>query len=153
MSYHEEAMEDYKPDPANYVLPETDEEQLHQSQQIRQLAIATQTKNGAVIPTDKDEREFLIKMLDGKDKVSIQRLRLKTDGDKNANDAALAQQFAALSQHLVGQKPTAPVPGAEIPQFRSDLLPDIEVVPGQMDVGSHNISFAEMEEKHSTRKK
>lgn len=152
-SSYEQAMEGYEPDPTGYVLPETDEEQLKQSQQVRQLGIAMLTKNGAIVPTDKDDREFLLKMLDGKDKVSIQRLRLSSDNDKNANDAMLASQFAAISQQLSGTRPTTPVPGVPIPEFRPDLIPKIETVPGQMDTGTHNITFAEMEEVHSTRKR
>lgn len=150
----EQYADDTLDNPLLYALPETEEERIDQSQGIRQLGIGSVTRNGTYIPTDKDEREFLLKLLDGKDKQSVARLRLNVDKDKNASDSELAKEFARLSAGVRGvQTPVAPTPGYVPPAFEEGRLPQVQVVPGQLDTGTHNLTFADLEATHGRKDK
>lgn len=121
-----------------------DDEILAFTQRTRRNLVDRLTEDGKNIPTDKDGAGVLLAALGDMDKVALGKKRLKADqniGDSTKQAAAI---IAAVFEQTAGK--ANPFKGGNssdeirVPKH-PDVLTDIELVPGELDQGSHDLNY------------
>jgi hypothetical protein len=132
------------------VMPATHEERLRLTQQVR-LKMMDELAPGGKVPTDKDGVKMLLDTMKDFDAQELGVMRQKTDDNNAKKDQIVAQALLELANRQgsgsVMRVEGAPVQRAAIPL--DSELPDIEVVPGEMDTGSHTITYSAMQSRFS----
>ena len=121
-----------------------DDEVLAFTQRTRRNLVDRLTDEGRNIPTDKDGAGVLLAALGDMDKVAMGKKRLKADqnlGDATKQAAAIIaavfDQTAGKANPFKTQQPTNEVVVPKHP----DVLTDIELVPGELDQGNHDLNY------------
>lgn len=91
---------------ANELMDLADKQRIELTLQTREKIIRGLTANGA-IPADKDDRDLLMKALDGMDRTVLTKTKIKSDDNANQNAAASAKLVAnVLMQAALAQRGT-----------------------------------------------
>lgn len=133
-----------------------DDEVLAFTQRTRRNLVDRLTDDGRNIPTDKDGAGVLLAALGDMDKVAMGKKRLKADqnlGDATKQAAAIIaavfEQTAGKANPFKGKQPTDEVVVPKHP----DVLTDIELVPGELDQGNHDLNYNDFMSGKSDEKK
>jgi hypothetical protein len=132
------------------VLPESLEGRLEISQRLRAFGmkeLTTCKETGEVrLPTSDEDRNMFLKLIDGFDRTTLGTMKAKTDEKKAESDNIVALGLARLATMVPAGAPPLPerIEGHRIPQVDPHRLPDIEVVPGQLDTETHTITYSEL---------
>ncbi len=124
------------------ILSLEDKRKLNLTASIRENIISVTTQKG--IPQDKDTQNFLIKALDGLDTNTLSQAKLRVDKnnkDQNELISAMVSEFLMRSTNRVitsEEKREAP------PELDSSFVID-DLVPGEKDMGSVDITLEELE--------
>ncbi len=107
----------------------------------KRMALATElTKNG--IPTERDTASLLLNTLDGLDRSSLNRLKIKAEEKANKNNenaaAIIAQMLGKIDSRTLYQMPG--VERKDIPSLPSHI-PTPEIVEGELDTNPQQIDF------------
>lgn len=117
-----------------------DERRLNLTQSTRENIVSQIMKDGK-IPEDKEDRQFLMAALDGLDRTTLGKARIKTDSQANKNN----QETAGLVAQLLSKV----VPGAiqktqQVVQRNAPVLDgqyEILTVSGETDIGSEELTY------------
>lgn len=107
---------------------------------VRENIVSAMTVKG--IPSDVDDRAFLLNALNGLEKVALTRARLKNE-DK-AND--IASNANAIVASLLTRLPnlnTDIIEGAVVPVIDTSLMP-ISLAPGENKIGVESFDYDQM---------
>ena len=121
-----------------------DDEILAFTQRTRRNLVDRLTEDGKNIPTDKDGAGVLLAALGDMDKVAMGKKRLRVD--QNIGDATkqAAAVIAAVFEQTAGKanpfKGTQTSDEIRVPKH-PEVLTDIELVPGELDQGSHDLNY------------
>lgn len=124
------------------ILSLEDKRKLNLTASIRENIISVTTQKG--IPQDKDTQNFLIKALDGLDTNTLSQAKLRVDKnnkDQNELISAMVSEFLMRSTNRVitsEEKRESP------PELDSSFVID-DLVPGEKDMGSVDITLEELE--------
>lgn len=128
-------------------LPSTNEDRLELTQNVRLQFVQLITAGGTRIPTDQEQGKLLLTALNDMDKTTLGAMRQKSDDGKMAKDQLVAEALLALGQKM-GNNSAFRV---ENPQPRSipllideSLLPEVVVVPGEIDTGVQSIAYTDL---------
>ena len=109
----------------------SEDEELSYTKAKRKQLIESLSKNGA--PNDVKDQSIMLQALDGLDRITLTRMRLKSEEGISTSQVAaaaiLAQLFNNPQTKKVGRSGDAV---SEIPTLRTDL-PAIAVVAGELD--------------------
>lgn len=117
-------------------ISQADEESLQFTQSIRNRLIKEMTKEG--IPQDKDSRYLLISALDSMDGSILKKAKIVSEDKKNKASSAIAQSIAQVL--LQNRKSRQQLPVLEVPELPS-TVGDPTLVPGETDIGIHDIDY------------
>lgn len=117
-----------------------DQAAMQQNQQIRRKIVNDITKNGTEIPAENEHREFLLKAMDGSDKVILARAKIKSDDTAAKAQAGAA---AAITDLLLSIGPKAKRAPA-LPSQREAPVIDLETVVDETSIGVRTFSFDEI---------
>lgn len=135
------------------VMPPTHEERLQLTQGVR-LKMMNELAPGGKVPTDKDGVKMLLDTMKDFDAQELGVMRQKTDDNNSKKDQIVAQALLELANRQgsgsVLRVEGAPVQRAAIPL--DSELPEIEVVPGELETGSHTITYSDMSNRFSREK-
>lgn len=126
----------------------TDDEYLRFTQRTRKQLIGEMVEGG--FPTDPKDRIVLLSAMADMDRTALGNKRIGASEKQAAADALVAQAIAKIS-HQFGR--VNPFEGNEdsvvstVPQPDHTRLPDIEVVPGETDIGICNENYKTLMEK------
>lgn len=117
-----------------------DERRLNLTQNTRERIVSSLLKDNK-IPEDKEDRQFLMAALDGLDRTTLGKARIKTDSQANKNNqetaGMVAQLLAKVTPGLIKaqQEPSqraAPVLSGEF---------EVVLVEGETTVGSNEVNY------------
>ena len=114
----------------------TASQRLEVTQRVRHNVISNLTKNGK-IPESQEDRDFLIKMLDGSDRQELTKAKIKSDNQNSKNQAEMANMVTQLLLRTTNR-----VTGGE----RESALELVEEVPlvtveGETSIGTKTFSY------------
>lgn len=133
------------------VDPSDDESTLRYVQGKRVEIIEYMTLNG--IPTDNEDRNTLLRALEGMSSTASANKRVKSDDRANAREAEAKAMMLGILANLKGGgvgvmfRSERPIerPPVEVPaEIRQKALP----VPGETDIGVSTETFEDFAEKH-----
>lgn len=118
------------------------EEVRDYTQRIRKKMVTSLMPNDDV-PNDPDSQRVILTALNDMDKNDISHKRLKQDDKRNNNDAIIADLVTAilkdpLSNYANSVKATGP---SVVDQDHKPLMENIEVVEGELDIGTHDLTY------------
>lgn len=127
-------------------LPSSPEERLELTQRMRHKLVNALTEDGRRIPTDPDGAKLVLLALNDMDRTTLGAMKQKGEDSRSAADQLVAQALLTLGNRIGSNKvlrEDAPV-AHRVPQVDDSLLPEIEVVPGEMDVGTQSITYQDL---------
>lgn len=137
-------------------VPMTHEESLAFTQGLRKRLVHDLTAGCTKIPTSPEEAKLMLETLNDMDRTTLGHMRQKSEDKTAARDQLLAEamlQFArqAGSKSLFrsNEVPDVVERVPRRPPIDDSLLPEIELLPGELDVGLHNISYNELSDRFS----
>lgn len=113
---------------------------MEQNLRIRRKIVNDMTENGTKLPAENENRDFLLKAMDGSDKVILAKAKIKVD---DASVKAQAGAAAAITDLLLSIGPKAKRAPAT-PDQR--VLPEVklETVVDETSIGVRTFSFDEI---------
>jgi hypothetical protein len=135
------------------VLPASHEERLEMTQGVR-IKMMVALAPGGKVPTDKDGVKMLLDTMKDFDSQELGIMRQKTDDNNAKKDQIVAQALLELANRS-GSSSVMRVDGPPVQRAAIPLdseLPDIEVVPGELETGSHTITYSDMAGRFSREK-
>lgn len=121
------------------VVIESDEDRLEYTQTKRKQLVEFLTP-GNSMPADKGDKMILLSALDGMDKASLTKLRIKADEKQTDASSQAAGIFAKLLKIIVPEQ-AKNFDNTSILPTQDVQLPAIELIEGEMDVGTQNGNF------------
>jgi len=121
---------------ANELFTDVEKAQLERTQNIRGQIITEMMKDGK-IPESEENRAFLMKALDGMDKVNLTKAKIKSD-DANAKNNATATAMVAEMLRRVTARP------ADLQRTSMPSLPtDVPFIPveGEAHIGVQTLQL------------
>lgn len=124
----------------------TDDQNIAYTQQLRRQILTDVTKDG--LPKDKESIDLVLEAARDIDRTALGNKRIQS-GDRNSDsNHRVAMAVQQLQRSLGNANPFEVGPDGQDPaidqaRFNDDLLPDIEVKPGEMDVGHHEETYKE----------
>lgn len=115
-----------------------DQQFLDLTQNTRRKIISKMLEKGT-LPESEEDRNFLLKAMDGGDKQVLTKAKLKSD-DSNAKNAANVQQQIVEMYGAI--RAASSVPAA--PSERELPKQDINLVPGHMEIGRNDITLTQL---------
>lgn len=117
----------------------TDADVLKQTQQRKFKLLQTLEKTEAGVPTDAKEMQVYLQTLESLDRVAISKMKIQSAEGMAEGDRLAALTIAKLTQQMQGVNPfmtdaNAPLK-AGIPEVDASLLPEVDLVPGETDIG------------------
>jgi len=121
----------------NSVFDLEDSARLNKTLKMRETIIDDLTSNG--IPTDKEDRSFLISMMDGIDRTVLGKARIKTDEQSNKSQQEATDIVAKVLSSLSG------INSPENKRTHMPVLLDcdyqLSLVPGETDIGMQSLDL------------
>lgn len=126
-----------------------DDDLLSLTQQVRLRMVNAMTADPA-ISTDPKDVKALAGVLKDIDTQVLTKQRLNQDNQNAQDDRATALQLMKMSEHITRTVGSNPFRKENSGRLNKDdgALPEIEVVPGQMDVGVSSLRFKDFMEEH-----
>jgi hypothetical protein len=126
-----------------------DDDLLSLTQQVRLRIVNTMTAD-PVISTDPKDIKALASVLKDIDAQVLTKQRLQQDNQNAKDDRETALQMAKMSEHLARTVGGNPFKRENAGRLNKDdgSLPEIDPVPGQMDVGPSNTRFRDFMQEH-----
>lgn len=119
-----------------------DQARLNRTQDIREKIVAATMKNGA-IPVDRDDREFLMKAIEGIDRQVLSKAKIKSDDQNSKAQTEAASMIASLLLQAGQQHKAANHARAERELVLD--MPDLkDIVPGETDIGVHTFTYGDI---------
>lgn len=114
----------------------TDDQILKHTQNIRKRLVNDITKGGLEMPTDKDDRQTLLTTLQNMDQQALSNKRIGVASDAVDADKAAAEALKVISKNFGNLDPFQHG-GDRVINHTPDtsLLPEVEMVPGEGDIG------------------
>lgn len=116
-----------------------DERRLNLTQSIREDIISNVTKNG--IPTNKEERAFLLAALDGLDRTTLGKARIKSDSNAHKQNQETANLVGELLTRITARNTP------QISENQRSALPvlsaeyTVEPVAGETDIVGEELNY------------
>lgn len=126
---------------AETLFNQEDVARLDRSQSIRMLIIDTMTKEGK-LPEDKSDRAFLLEALNGMDRTTLSRAKLKVESASAQNAAATVQIVGEILARVANNK-TPIIEGQarrEAPALPTDIVVE-NPVEGETMIGVEMMTY------------
>lgn len=125
--------------------PLTDDEALEYTKSVRLKAIGSMV-GGEKVPTDKDDRKFLVNLLNGLDSQVLSKKRISADQDSAQSQAAAAATIAEVLKDRATQlvfvvAPNTPMDANRVTALGDDISSEFTALPGEMSVGASSETF------------
>ena len=122
---------------SNDIFTTIDRDRLERTNSVREIIISDLMCNG--VPDTKDDRDFLIRTLDGMDRTILSKAKIKSD-DTNAKTQQQAAKLIGdvLSRMEVSSSKTR----TTIPELPSSI-PLADTVEGELDIGHGTFKYHE----------
>ena len=117
-----------------------DQQRLERTQQLRDRIVTELTKDQ--LPTDAEDRKFLMDALNGIDRVVLTKARLKSDDNSRKSNEETAKTIAALLTRI-SEKTLRHQTERPVPLLESDIALD-ETVEGETAIGHTNLNYDQM---------
>lgn len=126
-----------------------DDDLLLLTQQVRLRVVNSMTAEGQ-IPTDAKDIKALAGVLKDIDAQVLTKQRLQQDNQNAQDDREVAMRAVRISEHVARTVGGNPFRRENAGRLHKDdgALPEIEIVPGQMDVGPSNTRFKDFMQEH-----
>lgn len=113
---------------------------MYQNQQIRRKIVTDLTKNGTEIPAENEHRDFLLKAMDGSEKVILAKAKIKVEDSAVKAQAGAAAAITDLLNSIGPKvKRTPALPGQrEVPKI------ELETVIDETSQGVRTFTFDEI---------
>lgn len=114
---------------------------LDRSQNVRMMIIDQMTKDGK-LPEDRSDRAFLLEALNGMDRTTLSRAKLKVESDSAQNAAATVQIVGEILSRVASGKVDF-IEGEsrrEIPALPTDIVVE-NPVEGEMMIGVETLTY------------
>lgn len=121
------------------VFDPEDLRRLNLTQHIREQVIGQLMPEGK-FPEDKDGRNSVIKLLDGMDRTSLTKTRLRSDDAANQNQEATLDVIAKLLARTSAVAKPDQLSRKEAPALEGEFA-HIETVPGEMAGGDASLNY------------
>lgn len=138
---------DTTPAPVENTQPLGEDEVLDFTQRMRKGLVDDMTGNGTRYPSDPKDRTHFLMALDGLDRQALSKKKIASD-EKVADADRLAASvinsvFAKFSKGdpFISQQPIEGEFTRVPPRPDLNLLPAIEIVPGETDIGTSELTF------------
>lgn len=140
-------------------LPATHEERLEYTQGLRVMVVDHLTLDDdgqRQVPKDKDERILLMSTLVDMDRTTLGAMKIKSDDAATKQNNMVAGALQRLSERMGSkdmfrvEREVGEVYEHEPPAIREDLLPEIDLVPGELGQGVENLTYKEFQKKIET---
>ena len=117
----------------NDLMDLDDKRRLELTLSTRENIIKKMMPNGG-LPGNAEDRDFLMKAMDGLDRTILAKTRLKVDDQAAKSQADISALVGNVLARIDVNKMAVPIPGT-----RQSLAMDIKVetVPGETDLGTH----------------
>lgn len=102
--------------------------------------------SGDEIPTDEEDRQFLLKAMDGLERTILAKAKIKSDDRHNQNQEDMVDMVASVLKQIQFVEKEKVVEGQRQLQLDSSLQPT-HVVPGEMDIGIKEQTFEQFLKK------
>lgn len=117
----------------------TDADVLKQTQRRKFKLLTALEKADGAVPTDTKEAQLYLQTLESLDRVAVTKMKISSAEGIAEGDRLAAHTIAKMMQQLQGANPFMTAPGnptaANIPEVDPTLLPEVELVPGETDIG------------------
>lgn len=120
----------------NQLLDEKDTTRLELTLQTRENIVHKMLEDG--IPEAEEDRAFLLKAMDGLDRVILTKARIKSDDTAVQNQRTVAKLIADIL--VRSEVKDGSTKRLESPVLESSIVAD-NVVEGETDIGVHNFSY------------
>lgn len=118
-----------------------DAARLERTQSVRMMIVDSLTEGGK-LPEDRSDRSFLLEALNGLDRTTLSRAKLKVESDANQHAAVTAQIVGELLTRM-HHKPTRVIDSIsdrETPSLPSDIVVE-NPIEGETMVGVETLSY------------
>jgi len=115
-----------------------DKQRLENAQKIRENIITEMTSKG--MPSDKDDRSFLLSALDGMDKSIYTKAKLKVEDMSAQTQHQTASTIAELLTRIREKDIVSNINNRSQPSLSNDLKAT-NVVEGEMDIGIQSLNY------------
>src|SRR5574343_366643 len=124
----------------------TGAEQIKKNQRIRNLLVDKLTKDGSVITEDPDTVKLLLEVMKDSDRTTLSELKINTDDQNAQQDRLAAMTIAQVGRQMGAANPfervVNPTDGDDSRSTANGaLLPEIELVPGNIDIGTSTETY------------
>jgi hypothetical protein len=126
---------------AETLFNQEDVARLDRSQSVRMMIIDQMTEGGK-LPEDKSDRAFLLEALNGMDRTTLSRAKLKVESDSAQNAAATVQIVGEILMRVSGNNHTI-IEGQvhrEIPVLPTDIIVE-NPVEGETMIGVETLTY------------
>ena len=126
---------------AETLFNQEDVARLDRSQNVRMMIIDTMTKDGK-LPEDRSDRAFLLEALNGMDRTTLSRAKLKVENDSAKSAAATVQIVGEILARVGGHKVEVLEGQAtrEIPSLPTDIVVE-NPVAGETMIGVETLTY------------
>lgn len=130
-------------------LLEDDDSILRHTQGVR-LQVVDQLMDQGKIPVTQEDRDLLIKVIDGIDRQAIAKKRIKSDSKIGDAAQQAAAALAIMAQRMGGKNPFKADNSAAGPDKVPDKFTkgDVTIVPGELDIGDDTRTFEDFQKEH-----
>jgi hypothetical protein len=118
------------------LFTDVEKAQLERTQNVRSQIITEMLKDGK-IPESEENRAFLLKAMEGMDKVNLTKAKIKSDDAAHKNNAAAAAMIGEMLRR-VSSRPTGVIRETP-PALPDDVV--IEAVEGETHIGVKTFSL------------
>lgn len=120
------------------LFTDVEKAQLERTQLVRGQIITEMTKGG--IPKDIEDRAFLIKAMEGMDKVNLTKAKIKSDDAAHKNNAAAAAMIGEMLRRVTTR------PTGVVREVQPALPDEVTVLPveGETHIGVKTFSLEQI---------
>jgi len=118
---------------------------LNEVQDVRYRIVKTLTENDELPESDED-RQFLLKAMDGLERTILTKAKIKSDDRQNQAREDVIEMVASVLKKINFQNEGKAVEGNRALQLDSSMQ-ITDIVPGEMDIGIKSQSYEEFMKK------
>jgi len=125
---------------ANDIMDLEDQRRLELTLKTRERIITNLTDGGR-LPSNTEDREFLMKALDGMDRTVLTKAKIKVDDSASKNQASTVKMISEALSRINTRKNTAPVRQTD-PELTGTEAP--QLVEGENHIGVQTFKYNEI---------
>lgn len=118
---------------------------LNEVQDVRYRIVKTLTENDELPESDED-RQFLLKAMDGLERTILTKAKIKSDDRQNQAREDVIEMVASVLKKINFQNEGKSIEGNRALQLDSSMQ-ITDIVPGEMDIGIKSQSYEEFMKK------